>query len=59
MLRNLFDFQNIQLTFRICKKCFKISKNAPFSSVSKLAKMRLFPLKVPVFLKILLIFAKV
>ena len=34
MLRNLFDFQNIQLTFRICKKCFKISKNAPFSPKS-------------------------
>ena len=47
MLRNLFDFQNIQLTFRIWKKCFKISKNAPFSP------------KSACFLKILLIFAKV
>ena len=47
MLRNLFDFQNIQLNFRICKKCFKISKNSS-----------IFP-KSDCFLKISLIFAKV
>lgn len=36
MLRNLFDFQNIQLTFRICKKCFKISNNSSFFSKKRL-----------------------